>query len=759
MKPFATHFITRHPWLAVIAFALLTGVALVGALRVTTDPSNERLFLRHHDTYRVYQRFLATFGSDETILVALHRPDASLLEPHGLAAIRALTQELASLPAISSVMSLTTVQDPRRLEVTAFGLAAPRLIESDSLTAEQIESIRTNGSIVGTLISADLQTAGILVTPDHTRTTLAESGAWLVNLRTVAANHAVRGYQTYVAGTPIERRDVDAYLQRDQQVTIPLVFLILFGVTYGLYRQLRLTLIPVGCVVLSLIWTMGLVGFIGQPLNVITSLLPPVLMVVSVSAAIHLLNTFLTVRATGMAQRQAIHHAVRDVGAACGLTALTTMLGFFSLLVSPVPAVREFALLAGLGVGIACAITMTGVPLALLLLAPNPSIATAQAPAHSLIEHLLEHNLYWVLGHRRRIFLGAALIILIALPGLFRLIEGTDIVRALKSNAPLRVSTEFIDHHLTGVNALELSIELPEAGLQPPFIRRILAFSHTLRSQPQVTAVHSPWEGLRWLRPNLLADNQHLQVIATLLPLTLPLDQWLNADAQALRLSIRTQAMSSDRFLALAQHVEHQVQAAGLNAQLTGANYLLARMSRTLVFTQLRSLALAIILILGTIALALRSWRLGILAAIPNLLPSLMVFGLMGWCGIQLSTATTMIASVALGLVVDDTIHLLYRYRQLRQIGQEVQHAIADAVRHTGRALVITTLILTLGFWAGLAGSFKPTVSFSFLIGLTMILALLADLLVLPAVLLLMHRDRNDVTHPNPPGSRSELRS
>lgn len=608
-----------------IALALLTGIALLGASRVTTDPSNERLFLRHHQTYHVYKRFLATFGSDETILVALHHPSASLLQPNGLAAIRALTQDLAAGPDIASAMSLTTVQDLRRLKVTPFGLAAPPLVEGEQLTAEQIDAIRTNGAIIGALLSTDLHTSGILVTPDHHRT--AKRGPWLANLRSVVTKHARDGYQTYVAGTPIERRDVDAYLQRDQQVTIPLVFIILLGVTYCLYRRRRLTLIPIGCLVLALVWTMGLVGFMGQPLNVITSLLPPVLMVVSVSAAIHLLNAFLTASADGMVHREAIHHAVQDVGAACGLTALTTMLGFFSLLVSPVPAVREFALLAGVGVGLAFVITITGVPLALLVVAPKPSDAKIHAAAQGPVERFLEHNLSWVLGHRRWIYLGTGLIVLLALPGLFRLIEGTDIVRTLKSDAPLRVSTEFIDRHLTGVNAIELQIDLPEAGLQPAFIRRILAVSHTFRTLPQVTSVHSPWEGLRWIQPEFLADDRQLQVIATLLPLSLPLEQWLNADARALRISIRTQAMSSDQFLALAQRVKRQAAAAGLNAQLTGANYLLARMSRTLVFTQLRSLALAIALILGTIAIALRSWQLGLLAAIPNLLPSLIIFG------------------------------------------------------------------------------------------------------------------------------------
>jgi predicted RND superfamily exporter protein len=729
------NILTLAPRSTTLAFALCTCLALAGALRVTTDPSNERLFLQHRDTYRVYQRFLTTFGSDETILAVLHHPETSLLQPSGLAAIRALTEDLSGHPHVSSVTSLTTALDLSRLDVTPFGLAAPPLNEGNQPTAEQIAAIRANDVIIGTLLSADLRTTGILVTPDHASLSFAERRAWLSSLRTLVTRHARQGRQTYAAGTPFEHNDVDRYLRRDQELTIPLVMMILLGVTYGIYRQLRLAIIPIACVALALLWTMGLVGLIGLPLNLITSLLPPVLMVVSVSAAIHLLNAFLGARTAGMACREAIDQAIREVAVACGLATLTTMLGFFSLLVSPVPAVREFALLAGLGVGISFVITITGVPLALLAVSPSPSFS---APTQGPIERCLERGLRWVLHHRSRmyIYLSTLTVILLALPGLFRLSEGTDIIRALDAKAPLRVSTEFIDQHLTGVNALELMIDLPETGWQPAFIRRVLAFSQALQAQPQVTSVHSPWAGLQLMQPERLADDQQLRVIATLLPLALPLDHWLNINAKAFRMSIRTRAMGSDQFLTLAQRVNHQAEMAGLPVQLTGTTYLLAQMSRTLVLTQLWSLGLAIVLILGTIAIALRSWRLGLLAAIPNLLPPFVVFGIMGWCGIGLSTATTMIASVALGLVVDDTIHLLYRYRQVRRTGHDPPHAMAETIRHTGRALVITTLILTLGFWAGLIGSFKPTVSFSFLTGLTMILALLADVLVLPSCLL-----------------------
>jgi hypothetical protein len=159
-------------------------------------------------------------------------------------------------------------------------------------------------------------------------------------------------------------------------------------------------------------------------------------------------------------------------------------------------------------------------------------------------------------------------------------------------------------------------------------------------------------------------------------------------------------------------------------------------MSRTLVRSQVSSLLLAALAIFASIVLMLRSWKMGLIAAVPNALPPLLIFGLMGWSGIELSTATTMIASVALGLLVDDTIHLLYRYHHEKHAGHPPRLALAVAIRHIGRAIIFTTVILTLGFWVGLLGSFKPTLYFSFLTGLTLLFALLAVLLVVPALLL-----------------------
>jgi predicted RND superfamily exporter protein len=715
----------------------LTLVALVGVTRLTIDPANAHLFLRPSDSYRVYQQFLATFGSDETLLVALYDPVQPIVRPDGLTAVRQLTQALTNLPQVATVLSLTNAPDMARLDLTQFGIALPRLVEDEKLSAAQLAALQHNDLVIGTLLSRDFHTAGMLVVPNETITSPVAREAWITAVRQVAHQHAQQGRQTYVAGTPLERSDVTHYLARDQELMVPLVFVVLLVITWSIYRVKRFACIPLTCVLLSLVWTMGVVGFAGIPLNVVTALLPPVIMVVSVSVAIHLLNQFVDELEAGMYGVAAVQNTIRHVGTACFLTTLTTSLGFFSLLASPIPAIREFALFAGLGVFLAFVVSMIGVPVALLR-SGRVSPERLRHLKEGWIEQLLDRLVRWVARHRRNIFVSCGVAALVLMPGTWYLTEGTDIVRALKPQAPLRVSTEFIDGHLTGAHSLEVVVQLPDTAslIAPATIRQILDFARWLRAQPGVTAVYSPWEPLREVRAELLEQDAQLTTLAALLPLAFPMDAWLDGRGQRLRLSARVTAMRSDQLLALADSVVQQAARARLQVQITGSNYLLAQMSRTLVQTQTQTFGLATVLVLGSIALALRSWKLGCIAAVPNILPPLMLFGLMGWCGIALSTATTMIASVVLGLIVDDTIHLLHRYTHERAAGHAPLPAVERSLRSTGRALLSTTLILTLGFWVGVLGSFLPTVHFSFLTGLTMVLSVVVELLMTPAIIL-----------------------
>ena len=162
MQRFASYLL-RWQWYIIIVLVAVTVGALYGLTRLTVDPSNERLFPHQGEEYQVYQRFLAAFGSDEDILVALHDPQQHLLHPEGLVAVRRLTRDLVALPHVATVYSLTSVPDMARLRLTPFGVAVPRLLEDEPLSTAQIEAIRHNEQVLGTLLSADLHTAGIVV--------------------------------------------------------------------------------------------------------------------------------------------------------------------------------------------------------------------------------------------------------------------------------------------------------------------------------------------------------------------------------------------------------------------------------------------------------------------------------------------------------------------------------------------------------------------------------------------------------------------
>ena len=539
MKLFARHLI-RWQWIVVVMLVCVTGVALSGMTRLRVDPSNAGLLPRQGDDAQGYQRFLTTFGSDEDILVAFHDPQQSLLAPEGLAAVQRLTQALAELPHVAVVHSLTNAQDMTQLRLTPFGIAVPRLIPDENLTPEQVQAIQYNAQIIGTLLSADLHTAGILVVPENVGVAASAREAWLTAVRAVAMQHAGHGRQIYVAGTPLERSDVTHYIQRDQKHIIPLVFLVLLGVTYGIYRVKRFAGLSLSCVLLSLVWTMGSVGFIGIPLNVITSLLPAVITVVSVSVVIHLVNQFIDEVEAGASGAEAVENAVGHIGPACLLTSVTNAMGFFSLPVIQAPAIQEFGLFAGLGVLLAFVATMTFAPLVLLRIGRVPSTRWLHLKDGRL-EAVLDRLTTWVATHRRTVFLGVAGLLAVMIPGIWQITEGTDMVRALKQDAPLRVSSEFIDQHLTGARSLELLVQVPESDdlTSPTVIRQVLAFSHWLRTQPGVTAVFSPWEPLRSVPAEFLADDDQLKVLGTLLPLGFPLDAWLNARSKTLRISAR----------------------------------------------------------------------------------------------------------------------------------------------------------------------------------------------------------------------------
>lgn len=735
--------------LTAVLLILTLGMALA-ARSLTVDHGAESMVPSGGEDLEALHELNADFGSDEGIVVALHAPD--LFSAENLARIDALSQELAALPHVESVLGPTTVQDVEGDELGPYRTVPYNEVLSGELSSEALGRRLATHPLFG----------GLLVGRGDPPTT----AALLVDLepmegdpspvvrqvrRTVAAGTG--GLETYVAGMPVERADLAASVLRDQRTFAPLIFALLGATTFILYRYLAGTLVPMAVVAVSLVWTLGVVALVAGSLNPVTSLVTPVVMVVSIAGALHLMNHFLQSRADGLSRHDAVRAALRRTRVPCLNAALTTAFGLVSLWVLPIPAVRGFGLFSAAGVMLAYVLTMTMAPLFLLWL-PDPPPRLSRSLREGRTVRTLDAGMGWVARNP-----GAASLIWIAVLaaaalGASRLRVETDIIRSLSPSSRLYRATRFIDANLTGVNSMEILVRGVDPA-DPAGLQRVGAFEREIADLEGVRKVIGlPDLAARVNRAYHEGDpaaervpsgddaDEALADILWLLQEQAPreLRRMRHPEDGTLRITARVTALDTASSQSLFEHVHEAAARHDLDdVSLTGNFVIFSNMSTTLVRNQLRGIALALGLILLALVVQFRSLRLGLLGLIPTAAPILIVYGLMGWAGIPLSVPTAMIACVALGMTVDGTIHLLARLREVFDPEEGYLPALRRTLGTTGRANVFASVALSLGFCVGALSSFEPSVHFALLTGASLLFGLAGVLLLLPLLLVRFH--------------------
>jgi len=731
--------------------AALTLVMGFFASRLTVEQEPRSMVSRQAGQLETYERFRDLFGNDEDLLLSVTHD--RLLDPAGLAFLNQLTARIGALDGVRHVLSLNNA---RQLVAGPYGAEdMPLLPGPDRLAVDPAAlqaALERNPHYTGLLISADRRTAGLVIELEDQRDDVSQRRRLIEAIRGLMAEHRVQA-ELHLTGVGVQKIDVADYVQRDQQVVLPLVVAILICMLAMIFRRLSGVLLPLLATLVSLAWTMGLYALCGFELNTITSLLPPVVMVLAVSNSIHLYNGWLHLDGEEGRRIDLLAEKVTELLTPCLFTALTTALGLASLTISGVPAVRQFALFAAFGVMISLLVSLVLVPIGLSFL-PLPE------RRHRTGTGLLRWSLQGIaeLSTRfpRAIMLLALLLLIMSLAGLPRLQNNTDMIGFLRADAPLAIDTGYIDRHLSGVNALEFMVsrtdDQPLTAVED--YDRIAAFEALAWQQAPVTNVFSILTLLRQVHrgetdsgelglpedPDTLRYELDLMAMA---PDQTLQRRFLAADRSAARVSVWLHDVGSrtaaDVVAALRVRGE-EVFGPGYRFRPTGSFYQMTQDSNRLVADMLKSFSLSLALVMLTILVLIHSAWLTLLAMIPNLLPIVWTFGLMGYSGIDLSTGTAMIGAVVIGLAVDDTIHYLVHYR--RVYDGNVRRAVIATTTRIGRALTIATLVLAFGFWAGCLGSFKPTIYFSFLVGGTLLGALVCDLLVLPACLLVGTRQK-----------------
>jgi hypothetical protein len=747
---------------AAVASLILVVSAVMAffALSLRIDPGVEALVPAGGRDLALLREFNEKFGSDEILVLALHAEP--LFTAEDLALMEDLTRRAERLPHVKRVLSPVNLRDIDGDELGPFSASPYEKVLSGEMSPEELgRRLAAHPIYSALLVSRDAMSAALLIDVERIEGDDQYRSVLVSQVRALAADAARsgsgRGLDAYVAGIPVEKVDVAAFVERDQLIFAPIIFLMLAAVTAYLYRHPVGVAVPLSVVALSLLWTLGLCGMAGRSLNPVTALITPVVLVISVAEAIHLLNHHLAGRAEGLDRVAALERAFARARVPCFNAALTTAIGFGSLMLLPIPATRDFGLFTAAGVMISYAQTMVLGPLLLGWLPDFPGrVIRAFRPGP--IERAMKRGASWVCRHPVMASAGAALVLTVSAIGVTRIRVETDIIRSLRPSSALRQATTFIDTHLTGVDSLEIMVRGVDPG-DPVGLAALWRFEEEVRGLPGVRKVSAlPDLYARVNRAFHQGDDRFARLpegpeaAADLADIRELLDREAAAelsrfawrpgegarDRPILRVAARVTATDTASSQALFGRIREAASRAGLGeVDLTGSFAVLSNMSTTLVSNQIRGLAPALALILAAMAVQFGSIRLGLLSAIPNGAPVLMVYGLMGWTGIALSVPTAMIASIAVGMTVDNTIHLMARFREEFAGGRSYEEALEAMLDTSGRAVIFSTATVALGFFVGVLSSFLPSVHFAVLTGAALLLGLACEAVLLPLTLII----------------------
>jgi len=715
------------------------------ALQVPIESSNVSMVSHTKELQGNYDSFRKIFGNDEVLLLAITHPD--LLEPESLKTIDQITQALTRIEGVTRVLSLSNAE---QLVAGGFGVElVPLIPEQDAGKNYQnavTKALEQNPVLAQLLVSRDLKTSMIII--DLTGE-IDQQGQTLAAIEALLTSN-YSNTEWHLTGIPLQKLTVSRLIQRDQQVIIPFSVLVLGSLLLLVFRRFSGLLLPLAIMAISLCWTVGVYTLCGFSLNTITALLPPVIMVLSVSTTVHLYNGWLQLAGKSGDPKLLIVEEFRELFLPCLFTALTTALGLVSLTVSSIPAVKLFGAFSALGVMLAFVVNMLLAP-ALLSYLPLPKINRRYDKGR--LSAVLQATAKLTVNHPRWVLAFSLLLALAGLNGLSQINNNTDLIRFVKPSEKIYQDTMFIEHAAGGVNSLEFMLTRSDKSSLTRLddLARVDKLQSSINDLQPVAGSYSLLSVIKQLNraeanqdqlslPDNDEDLLYLFDLLEIAPNQKQLRKLVNPEFTTLRINVRIKAIGSADAADLVSKVEHLAKRElGNNYELlpTGDFYQVVVDSNRLVSNVVRSFCLSLSMVLAAIFILFRSFKLLAMALIPNLVPLAWTGGLMGYLHIDLSTGTAMIAAVVIGLTVDSTIHYLARYQ--REYQGDSRESVTITTTATGRALTISALVLFLGFSVGGLSSFLPTIYFSLLTGVTMLGALVCDLLVLPSSLVLFN--------------------
>lgn len=737
--------VVRRPWPFIVVFLVITALFATRLPSIQIDAEVKNQLPADMPARLQLKAIEERFGGSEMVLVVLEAPD--VLDPAVLRRLHEIGAGLERIPQVDRVLSPFTLNriagSPDGMMAVEPAIDPADLPDDPAERAALAEALKANDLVFGNVVARDFSAIS----------TIAMLSANAPDTETVAAVRqvvaAVPGPGTIsIGGMPDVRVNVSEDIRSDMRRFVPIGLTIVVVFLYACFRQLRGVLLPFAPVVMSVVVAMGLLPILGWKLQMVMVTLPVILLAVANDYGIHLISRYQEENVPGK-PRDAVHLTrlvMQDLGPPVIAAGVTTMAGLLCLSTHIVVPAVQLGFLAAVGVAFALLVSVLWVPAVLVLLPVPPPLPTLVAGARKgWLDRGLEAVARGVVGHPKAVVAAVLVTTVAASSGFFRLQVDTNPVNYYAADAPVAQTSRLVNQHFGG--STELSVMFEGDIQDPAVLGRIDHLQRALAAHPDVgftssiagvvrmmdTAVSGqPREGL----PDSREAVAQLFLLYSMGGDPEDFERMVDFEYTHALVSARISSLSTQRTSEVVQ-VARDAVAGQEGVTIGGFGVVFAELVDAVVQGQISSLALSLGAVATLVALTFRSVAGGLYATLPLVLAMPVLFGLMGWFGIELNVVTAMLSSIMVGVGVDYTLHFLWRYRTLRREGLSPEDGVLQTLTSAGRGIVFNALSVIVGFAVLLLSNFLPVQFFGFLVVVSISACLVGALVLLPALVLI----------------------
>jgi predicted RND superfamily exporter protein len=737
-------FLDKQKYKVIVFFTILTALMSISLKDIAFEGSYKIWFDKESKIIKDYEQFRDRFSNDDSFVVAFSDQNG-IFTPKAVQTILDLTEVFKRIDGVQKVNSLSNYQyitsEDDDIIIEDF------LFDTQNLATKKQQALKEN-LILNQLISNDAKATMFSLRLNSSISSDEEFNIKVMNqLQSILNKYETKtGYKFYIGGGPAITASLVTISQHDAQMLMPLAVASVTILLILLFRNSMGLLIPSIVVVFTFLMTLSIQMMLGYKLNNFTVNIPSFITAIAIADSMHLFLAWVYYKSKLDTNKEAVIFALKNNIIPIAMTSFTTAVGFATLTVSNIEPISTLGIAITTGALIAFILSVTMAPAILLVLKDDYKVPNISFLNFSSIDGYGK----FIVKHDKKIVGIFVMVFIAILIGLKDIKVDSNSIKYFQDDTVVRSGSNFIEKNLTGSMVYEIILDSKskEGIKEPKFLNHIIKFEKELKDNFQnITFTTSLKDIIIKMQENLNQNSiqkipndknlvaQYLLLYSMSLPQGMELNDKVDTTQRYLRLSLNSNIQDTSKDLKMIEWIEKYWQTnTPYKAQVQGQTTIFAYMQNSVTDTLINSIALTLLIVVFAMYIIFRNIKMIWLFILPNIAPILLVGGVMGYVGISIDIGVAISAAVILGIAVDDTIHFFSKYFDAIKT-RSFEEAIDYVISHSGNAMILTTFILSVTFSIFMISSFVPNINFAIVTVVALNLALLLDLILLPALL------------------------